>query len=87
MEVKNRDDKYVRTSSLPLATFLFACEQKIAGIRPLDGKKREIVFVKTPRLEELVDKFKFGERGDKDVLVDARLHERARQELLDRVHE
>ena len=84
---RNDGERYFRSSSLPLATFLFAKEQKVAGIHPLEGKKREFVFVKTSRLEELVDKYKFGERNEEDAMVDARLLERARQELLDRVHE
>jgi hypothetical protein len=87
MDNKNRNDRYFRSSSLPLATFLFTKEQGLVGIHATDGCKKEFLFVQTPRLEELVGKYKFGERNDEDALVDARLYEHARQELLDRVHE
>lgn len=84
---KTNSDQHFRTTSLTLSVFLWAKEQPITGIHKLDGARKEFVFSKTPYLEELVDKFKFGARNDEDVLVDARLLEHARQTLLDRVHE
>lgn len=83
---RNRNGHF-RSSSLPLATFLFAKEQEIDEIQTTDGFRKEFLFVRTPLLAELVDAYKFGKRDTEDVMVDARLLERARQDLLDRVHE
>jgi hypothetical protein len=38
-------------------------------------------------LEDLVEKYKFGERNDADLLVPVHKYEQARNELLDRLNE
>lgn len=82
-----RDERYFRTSSLPLAIFLYSKGQQIAGIDFVsNSSKKEFVFVFSPYLEELVEKYKFGERTDPDLLVQVHLYERARDELLDRLN-
>ncbi|MGD0328494.1 MAG: hypothetical protein ABSB00_02140 [Minisyncoccia bacterium] len=87
--MKSRTDKerYLRTTSLKLAIFLFAKNQQIAGINVVsDSGKKEFAFVLSPYLEELVEKYKFGERNDTELLVPVHLYERARNELLDRLN-
>ena len=81
------ENRYYRTTSLPLATFLYSKNQQIAGIQRLSGSKKEFAFVLTPLLEKLVDKYKFGDRHDSDLLVPVHLYEYARNELLDRINE
>ncbi len=77
-------DRYFKSSSFPLVAFLFAKGQQIAGIYPTENpSKMEFTFVLTPRLEELVDLYKFGDRNDPELLVSAHLYEQARRELLD----
>ena len=80
-------DRYYRTASLPLAIYLYAKDQQIAGIDVVsDSGKKEFAFVLTPYLEEIVELYKFGERTDPDLLVSVHLYERARNELLDRLN-
>ncbi len=82
-----RDERYFRTSSLPLSIFLYSKGQQIAGIDFVsNSSKKEFAFVFSPCLEELVEKYKFGERIDPDLLVQVHLYERARDELLDRLN-
>ena len=80
-------DRYFRTTSLPLAIFLYTKSQQIAGVElASNSTKKEFAFVLIPYLEELVDKYKFGDRNDPDLLVPVHLYERARNELLDRLN-
>lgn len=82
-----RDERYFRTSSLPLSIFLYSKGQQIAGIDFVsNSSKKEFAFVFSSCLEELVEKYKFGERIDPDLLVPVHLYERARNELLDRLN-
>ena len=66
--------------------FLYVKDQQVAGINQIDNSgKKEFAFVKIPRLEELVDKYKFGTKDDPDIFVSVRIYEQARRELLDRL--
>ena len=86
MQKTNRD-RYFRTTSLALAIYLYVKSQQITGINHVsDSGKKEFAFLASPRLEELVDLYKFGDRSDPDLLVPVHLHERARNELLDRLN-
>ncbi len=88
MKIKQDEERYFRTCSFPLVTFLYAKEQQIAGISQIDDSgKKEFAFIKTPRLEELVDKYKFGSKDDPDIFVSVHLYEQARRELLDLLNE
>lgn len=80
--------KYFYTSSLTLAAFLYAKGEKMGEIIPVHGQenKKEFVFLKTLRLEELTQKYRFGEYDDSDLLVSVHLYERTRNELLDRLN-
>jgi hypothetical protein len=83
-----KDEKrYYRTTSLPLAIYLYAKNQPIAGINYLpDANKKEFAFTQSPVLQELIEKYKFGDRNDEDLLVPVHLYEHARNELLDRLN-
>ncbi|MDP3725848.1 MAG: hypothetical protein Q8R36_01480 [bacterium] len=82
--MKKDSNSDFRSASFPLVTFLFAKGEQVAGINPTDNpSKKEFSFVSSPRLEELVYLYKFGERNDPDLLVQVHIYEQARRELLD----
>ena len=82
------DRDQFRTASLTLAIFLCVKEQQLAGIgRVSDSNKKEFVFVPSPYLDELVNKYKFGERNNADLLVQVHKYEQSRNDLLDRLNE
>ena len=81
-------DRYFRTSSLPLAVFLYAKGQKIAGLNSTEEKyRKEFTFIRTDYLDDLVDLYKWGDREEKELQVSIHLVEYARNELLDRLNE
>lgn len=87
METKS-DARHFRTTSLTLATYLYVKDQQIAGIDCVSNSgRKEFAFVLSPHMEKLVDKYKFGERNDSDLLVPVHKYEQARNELLDRLNE
>lgn len=80
-------NRYYKSSSFPLVVFLFCKSEQVAGINPTDNpSKKEFSFVLTPRLEELVDLYKFGDRNDPELLVPVHFYEQARRELLDKLN-
>lgn len=82
------EDRYFRTHSFPLVLFLFTKDQTIAGINPTEqAERKSFAFIKTPRLEELVNLYKFGDRNDPELLVLVHKYEQARRELLDRLND
>ncbi|MSU73934.1 hypothetical protein EXS56_02210 [Candidatus Kaiserbacteria bacterium] len=82
------DQKNFRTTSLPLATFLCAKGQKLAGIYQTESAaKKEFAFLSGANLDELIDAYKFGQRDSEDLLVPVHLYEHSRNELLDRINE
>jgi len=80
-------DKYFRTTNLNLAVFLFASNQQIGGINPVNAEQKEFAFIKTDFLEELVWLYKFGDKDDDRLLVNVHRYEQARRELLDRLND
>jgi hypothetical protein len=83
-----KKDRHFRTASFPLAVFLYTKQQQFTAIDPTeDPGRKEFAFSKTDRLEELVDKYKFGDRGDPDLLVEVHAYEQARRDLLDRLND
>ena len=81
-------DKYFRTSSFPQAVFLKEKQQQITSIDLTDDPGRKnFVFLKTDRLDELVNLYKFGDRDDPDLLVEVHAYEQARRDLLDRLND
>jgi hypothetical protein len=83
--MKKDSNRYLRTTNLSQAVFLFAKGQQVAGISPTDGDQKEFAFVKTDALEELIWLYKYGERDDERLLVEVHKYEQARRELLDRL--
>lgn len=84
----NEDRDRFRTTSLALATFLYAKGLRIAGIYQTEtAAKKEFAFEPDSHLDELVNAYKFGERDSEDLLVPVHLYEHARNELLDRLNE
>ena len=79
-----KKEKYFRSASFPLAVFLYAKQQQVASIDPTDDPgRKEFAFLKTDELDELVTLYKFGDRGDPDLLVEVHAYEQARRDLLD----
>ncbi len=86
--MKKDSNRYFRSSSFSLVAFLVTKGEQIAGINPTDNPSRkEFMFIATPRLEELVSLYKFGDRNDPELLVSAQLYEQARRELMDRLND
>lgn len=82
------NDRYYKTSSFPLVSFLFSKGEQIAGINPTDTlTKKEFVFVQTDRLADLIWTYKFGENDDQELLVNARTYEQGRRQLLDKLND
>lgn len=84
-----KENKKFRTESLRLATFLFCKEQKVVGINPSikDRNKYEVVFIRTPELDELVEIYNFGSKKDFDRHVDPVEYEQVRQDFLEKFNE
>jgi len=88
MNTKRNRNKYFRSASFPLSAFLYTKQQQVAAINLTDDPgRKEFAFLKTDRLEKLVDLYKFGDRGDPDLLVEVHAYEQARRELLDRLRD
>ena len=80
------EDTYFRSSSFNLVVFLFTKGAKIAGISPTSSSdKQEFVLMKTDRLMELINKYKWSGHEDSELLVPVHLYEQSRRELLDRL--
>jgi hypothetical protein len=83
-----KKEKHFKTASFSLATFLYSKNQHLVGISSSeDPGRKDFVFFQTDRLAELVGKYKFGDRGDPDLLVEVHLYEQARRDLLDILNE
>jgi hypothetical protein len=86
--MKKDIDRYFKTSSFPLVNFLFAKGIQIEGIESVDrlGKK-SFTFMRSERLEELINLYKFGDKSDADLLVQVHVYEQTRRELLERLND
>lgn len=80
-------DKYLRLTNLNLVVFLYCKDQAVVGINPVGKDQKEFVFLNSGLLEELIDLYKFGDRGDDRLRVNVHKHEQARRELLDRLND
>lgn len=77
-------EKHFETFSFPLSTFLYSKNQQFVAIEPTDDSDRKaFVFLQTDHLLELVRLYKFGDRGDPELLVPVHAYEQARRTLLD----
>ena len=82
-----KTDRYYRTTNLNLAVYLFANNQQISGINPINTEQKEFEFIKNNYLEELVGIYKFGDKNNEQLLVSVHKYEQARRELLDRLND
>jgi hypothetical protein len=80
-------DRYIRTTNLNHAIFLYTKDQPISGINSINEDQKEFVFVKTDTLEELVWLYRYGDRDDERLMVQVHKYEQARRELLDRLND
>lgn len=80
-------EKYYRTISLELAVFLYVNYEQIAGINTVDSNQKEFAFVITPKLQELVHIYKFGDRDDDRLLVNVFEYTQARREILNKLND
>lgn len=65
-------NRYYRTKSLKIASFLFSKNQELAGVHKIDNRTSEFVFVDSPECHVLVNSFDYSAEDDQNVLVDAR---------------
>lgn len=84
METKKEKERYFRSSDFQLCNFLYTKEQKLVNVDSLESGIKEFVFIRNPRLEELEDKYKFlfDDKNDPDLLVNVKIYEEARRQLL-----
>jgi hypothetical protein len=82
-----KKDKCFRTTNLNLAVFLFASDQQIGGINPVNADQKEFAFIKTNSLEELAWLYRYGDKDDDRLSVPVHKYEQARRELLDRLND
>ena len=88
MKLKINKDKHFRTCNFQIAAFLYSKEQQLVDIVPsYNPSQKEFVFTKTSELDALVDKYKFGDKTDNDLLVSVHSYEQARRQLLDRLND
>lgn len=88
MSQTRQEQRYFYTASLSLATFLFAKGQQVAGVRDADDSgKKEFVFVRTDRTDDLADSYRFAAPSSEELLASVRDYENARRLLLDRLKE
>ncbi len=80
--MKTDEKRYFRDSNFQLCNFLYAQGEKLVNVDSLEGGIKEFVFVKDDRLEELKEKFLFGDKDDPDLMVQVKVYEEARRQLL-----
>ena len=85
--MKKNTELCFRTVNLNLAIFLYVKSCQIAGINSAGGKQKEFSFIDTPKLQELTEVYKFGDRDNKLIMVQVHKYEQARRELLDRLND
>ena len=86
--MRKQIEKYFRSASFPLAVYLYSKNQQFTAIEPTDDPSRKVfVFLQTDQLLELVRLYKFGDRGDPDLLIEVHAYEQARRDLLDRLND
>ncbi len=80
-------DRYFRSSSFTLTAFLFSKGEQVTGINQTNNPSRkEFAFLLTPRLEELIDLYQFGDKDDLELFVNVNTYEQSRRQLLDRLN-
>lgn len=78
----DRDNRYFRSSDFQLCNFLYAQSQKLVNVDSLESGIKEFVFLNNDRLQELENKYRFGDKDDPDLLMQVHIYEEARRQLL-----
>lgn len=81
-------DKYFKTTSFYLASFLFAKGLELVNIdRTADLKRKEFVFLDSPDRELWLESFNFGKENNPEVMIDARKFVMAIKMLKDKLYQ
>lgn len=81
-------DKYFRTTSFYVATFLFAKGLELVDIdRTADPKRARFVFINSPERELWLESFNFGKENTPEVMIDARKFVMAIKTLKDKLYQ
>jgi hypothetical protein len=75
-----KKQRYFSTRSRPLVEFLYAKGHPITEMRAV-GMDIEYILPKTPTLEALVDKYRFGAGDMPELYIQVRDFQRAQQEV------
>lgn len=81
--MEKNEERYFYTTSFPLACFLYSKEMQMSSPRDLGNRQKEFVFIRSEKLDELVDYYKFGLKEEEELLVNVRIYEQSRRELLE----
>lgn len=70
---KPSDDRYFRTNSFNLASFLFAKGYELAGIDKTSNPRRaEFIFINSIELESLAHEFNFANDSSPEIQINSR---------------
>jgi len=83
MDYTKNEDKYLYTTSFPLACFLYSKGEQMSSPRELGRGQKEFTFFRTEKLDRLVDCYKFGLKEEKELFINVRDYEQSRRELLE----
>jgi len=84
----NKDNKYFKTTSFYLASFLFAKELELVSIDKITDPRRALfVFIDSPERELWLESFNFGKENTAEVMVDARKFVMAIKMLKDKLYQ
>lgn len=84
----NEDDRYYKTSSFYLASFLFAKDLELVGIKDTSNpRKKEFVFRDSPERERLLQCYNFAPENSPEVKIDVRKFVFAIKTLKDKIHQ
>lgn len=81
-------DKYFKTTSFYVATFLFAKGLELVDIdKTADPKRARFVFINSPERELWLESFNFGRENTPEVMIDARKFVMAIKMLKDKLYQ
>lgn len=83
-----KNDRYFKTSSFYVASFLFTKDQTLVNIdKATNPKRSQFVFLDTPERETLLQSFNFAKENSSEVMVDARKFVSAIKQLKDKLYQ
>ena len=84
----NQENKYFRTTSFYVATFLFVKGLELVNIdKTADPKKAQFVFIDSPGRKLWLESFNFGKENSPEVMIDARKFVMAIKMLKDKLYQ